>query len=244
MDRMRAEDRTCLHEPDSLFRNGPRLNVTTSVAFSKIKRIKEKAAKGTTINDVVLAAFSGAVRRYSVAVAGRPLPPDTLMRAFCAVSMPDDPRRSPDDLYNDFIMPSMRLPVGADTPQQRLLQAHEVMSDLKQSKVGWIVSKLSAVLARLGLDALCGDTQQKVFGKHSFVYSNVPGYQKPAHLFGPPHKIERFATYYPNMISQLLFMSYCDQLTMSLSTDVDVVKKPQVLLECFEHEVNEWAAQC
>jgi hypothetical protein len=244
LDKMCAEDRTCFHEPDTLFRNGPRLNCTTSVEFAKIKKIKDSAVKGTTINDVVLAAFCGAARRYSLAVTGSPLPSNTLMRAFCAVSLPDAHDRAADDLYNDFIMPSMRLPVGADSPQQRLTEAHAVMADLKQSKVGWIIAQLSSVLARLGLDGLAGDTQQRLFGKHSFVYSNVPGYQKPAYLFGPPHKIERFATYYPNMISQLLFLSYCDQLTMSLSTDVDVVKKPKVLLECFVSEVNEWAAQC
>jgi len=102
------------------------------------------------------------------------------------------------------------------------------------------MGKLLTVASRLGLDAIVGQTQSTVFSKHSFVYSNLPGFTQPAYVWGVPHHVEAFAVYYPNVVSQLLFLSYNGQLSCSLSTDAATVKQPKLLVDAFATEVEEW----
>jgi NRPS condensation-like uncharacterized protein len=63
----------------------------STVDFKMVKDIKNTCPKGTTVNDVVLTAFTGAIRRYMASEKdpALDLPDDPLMRSFCAASMPD-----------------------------------------------------------------------------------------------------------------------------------------------------------
>lgn len=241
MEKLPAEDPSCFHSPKTTFIVPCKYaTVKSSVSLSDLKAIKEKCPAGTTLNDVVLTAFCGALRRYSEACAGESLKADQLMRAFCAVAMPDLRGRAAEDCYNNFVMPSLELPVGVASRGARLLKARETMNQLKVSLTGPITEWLSCLLGRLGLDALAGETQLKIFPLHSFVYSNVPGFDRPTFLFGGKNKIKSFESYYPNMISQTLFLSYCNVLTFSLTTDPTVVSKPQALVDAFAEEVSVW----
>ena len=51
----------------------------------------------------------------------------------------------------------------------------------------------------------------------------------------------RIGVYYPNMISQAIFVSYAGEMTFSLSTDASVVKRPSLLTALFVEEVGSWA---
>ena len=67
---------------------------------------------------------------------------------------------------------------------------------------------------RLGLESIIGKTQNAMFARHAFVYSNVPGFTQPVYLFAAPDeparygKIEQFGVFYENLNSQIIFMSY------------------------------------
>ena len=271
LDKIRNEDPTCLHKPGALFpRATPRANVSASVPLAHVKAIRAAAPPGTTLNDVILACFVGGLRRYAEAV-GEPIESEPLVRALCAVSVPRRVHRSkrapplparllscsPTELvrarggrqasrphpqmYNDFLLPSIRLPVGEKTPNARLEAVRRLMAETKASRSGYIMSRLLTLLSSLGLDAFIGQTQLTVFGKHSFIYSNLPGFTQPVHLFDARAKVERFAVYYPNLVSQLLFLSYDGQLTCSLSTDAATITQPQTLVDCFVVEVAKCA---
>eukprot|EP00929_Paragymnodinium_shiwhaense_P008859 TRINITY_DN112830_c0_g1_i1.p1 TRINITY_DN112830_c0_g1~~TRINITY_DN112830_c0_g1_i1.p1 ORF type:complete len:499 (+),score=80.12 TRINITY_DN112830_c0_g1_i1:102-1598(+) len=241
LEKLPAEDSSCFHEPKTLFPATCKYAaVTSEVQLSDLKDIKSRMPAGTTLNDVVLTAFCGALRKYSANVAKHDIKPDQLMRAFCAVALPDMPGRPAEDMYNNFVMPSFEMPIGASQRDARLSTAHKTMEELKTSLTGPITQQLSGVLGRLGLDALAGDTQLKVFPLHSFVYSNVPSFEQPAYLFGGKHKIENLEVYYPNLISQTIFFSYCDKMMFSLTTDPTVVAKPRALVDAFVEEVAEW----
>lgn len=242
LDQLRNEDKTCFHEPGSLFpRRNRRSTVSAWVSMTDVKGIKAASPAGTTINDVVLCAFIGAVRRYAAAV-GSPLAKDTLLRALCVVSLPDESHRKPGDLYNNFIMPSIVLPIGPDTRAERLDAVRAVMHATKSSAAGFFMGQLLTVAARLGLDAMVGATQNKVFSKHAFVYSNMPGFERTVHLFGTDHPVDRFAVYNPNMVSQCFFLSYRGELCFSLSTDAATVEQPSLLVDSFAAEIKEWSA--
>ena len=200
------------------------------------------ACPGATVNDIVLAAFLGALRKYmkkqgDAAVDAKAV----LIRALCAVALPDRLKRSAgDELFNDFVMPSFELGVSATDRPARLAAAQSAMRELKGSFAGPLTMMINGVLARLGLEAFMGDTTLKAFSNHSFVYSNVPGFEEPVYVFGKA-KVAAIAAYYPNVVSQTIFISYCDQLGFSLITDASVVKKPKLLTAAFVEEVEEWA---
>ena len=91
--------------------------------------------------------------------------------------------------------------------------------------------------------------QLAVFSKHSFVYSNLPGFDRPIYVWGAPGqpasvgKVERIAAYYQNIVSQLIFLSYAGQLTVCLTTDPAALAKPQRLADLIAREVVEWEAE-
>jgi len=239
---VKPEPTNPFHTSNTLFdKNTQFQTVTSSIQFKDVKEIRQSCPPGTTINDIILTAFCGALDRYAKKhgedLAGK------LMRAFCAVSMPDAPGRAKEDMYNDFVMPSFDLPVGIPSSAKRLEKARETMGKLKVSLVGPITTCLSHVLGRLGLDAVAGDTQLDTFPKHSFVYSNVPGFEQPVYLFSNASKITGFQVYYPNVISQVIFLSYCDKMTMSLCTSPDVVKEADFLVKAFVDEIEAWKTE-
>ena len=45
------------------------------------------------------------------------------------------------------------------------------------------------------------------------------------------------------MVSQVIFLTYCDQLTMSLNTSRSVVADPELLCALFVREVRAWAKE-
>ena len=243
LDQLCNEDPTCFHTPGSLFpRANKRSTVSSWVSMDDIKAIRSSSPAETTINDIVLSAFVAAIKRYANAV-NHPLTERTLLRALCVASLPDDPKRK-GALYNDFIMPSIRLPVGPDGREDRLRAVHSIMDAAKRSYAGFFMGRLLTVAARLGLDAVVGQTQNTVFGKHAFVFSNMPGFTEPVHLLlGAGARVERFAVYNPNLISQCFFLSYNGELCFSLSTDAATVVQPSLLVESFAEEVSEWAAR-
>lgn len=241
-DQQKPEDASCYHVPKTIFDNEKRVLACSVVSLSDIKAIRTASPAGTTLNDVILAAFCGALDRYAAAEK-TPLNAGSLMRSFCAVSMPDIKGRPKEDMYNNFLMASFELPVGHSTSAARLAAAKATMDKVKTSMVGIITDKLSHLLGRLGLDNLASDTQLKVFPLHSFVYSNVPGFEQPVYLFTNKSKITSFEVYYPNIIHQSLFLSYCDQLTFSLTTCPKIVKNPQALVQAFVDEVAQWKSE-
>lgn len=242
MDKLPLETPSCFHEPGTIGDpSKPVSCVSASVKFSDIKVILKASPEGTTINDVILAGFCGALRRYAKEVGGKDLAADTLMRSFIAVSLPDHPGRPAEDMYNDFMMPSFNLPVGASTTTARLDAIKTIMAGVKVSLTGPITTGFSHLLGRLGLDKLAGDTQLKVFPRHSFVYSNVPGFEQPVYLFGGKSQVRRFEAYYPNMITQTLFLTYCDNLSFSVTTNL--LTSPETLTRNFVEEIAAWVAE-
>jgi len=239
LDQLCDEDDTCLHAPGALFpRATPRVHVSATVPLAELKTIRAASAPGTTLNDVILACLVGALRRYATA-RGRPIDGAPIVRALVAVSVPRV--QASGEMFNDFVLPSITMPVGAPSFAARLTAVREIMVETKASRAGFIMSTLLTVLSRLGLDTLVGQTQLKVFSKHAFVFSNLPGFTQPVHLFGDTSaRVERLEAYFPNLVSQLLCLSYNGQLTLSLSTVADAtgIEQPQKLVQCFADEVT------
>eukprot|EP00008_Paramoeba_atlantica_P000011 CAMPEP_0201505236 /NCGR_PEP_ID=MMETSP0151_2-20130828/85652_1 /ASSEMBLY_ACC=CAM_ASM_000257 /TAXON_ID=200890 /ORGANISM="Paramoeba atlantica, Strain 621/1 / CCAP 1560/9" /LENGTH=400 /DNA_ID=CAMNT_0047899071 /DNA_START=477 /DNA_END=1679 /DNA_ORIENTATION=+ len=224
-----THDYGALYPPKSI-----RTHYTAWIPFSHIKDIRNKK-EGATINDVLMTAFSAALRKYGEA---RGKPAEGTIRALCAFSLPD--QRDPTEMYNNFLLPSVELPVTTPDRDECLKKVVGVMNGLKKSLVAIIQAKLIGVLGKLGLDAVISELQLKVFAAHSIVYSNVPGHDQPIYLFGPKRKVDKVAVYYPNMIPQAIFLSYQGQLSFSLITDEGQMPDSRRLVDFFVEEINSW----
>ncbi|MEA2219941.1 MAG: diacylglycerol O-acyltransferase / wax synthase [Solirubrobacteraceae bacterium] len=135
-------------------------------------------ARGATVNDALLAAVAGMLRRY-LAAAGEP--PDKPLVALVPVSV----RRPGEEGGNRISTVLVDLPVGEPDPGARIDAIHATMAELKDSAAvragallagatGWAPPLVSSGLAR----AMGG---VRAF---NLVVSNVPGPQQPFWLNG------------------------------------------------------------
>ena len=247
MDKLPSEPASCLHPtPDAVFPPAARRVLASSiVSFGDVKTIRKACPAGTSINDVVLTAFCAALTRYVQRVTPDAPVSDLLVRALCAVALPGGGRGMESRLFNNIILPSMPLCVGTryGSRLERLEAVRGVMARVKTSAVGSIAVWLNSVLMALGLEELAGATNVRIFGKHSFVYSNVPAFARTVRIFGD-YDVAQFRAWYPNMISQTVFVSYRDTLSFSLVTEpVAGLAQPQLLTDLFAEEVRQWAEE-
>lgn len=245
LDKIPKESCSIFHEaPGKILGNDPanprKHVVSDTVALGDVLYIKN-ALQPCTVNDVILTAFCAAARRYA-ADLGDESGAKAICRALIAVSMPDDPERLDWETYNDFVMPSTKLPVfghDGDTAS-RFAAVQAAMKSVKKSRAGYIQAVLVAILEKFGLDKVAGATQKKIFAKHSFVYSNLPGYDQP--VFLAKKQITKWGIFFPNMITQIIFFSYNGKLSLSISTDDKVLKNPTRLNDLFQAEIEAWKA--
>jgi len=241
-DQAKTETGTCVHAPHTVFPRENRRSIAVStMPFQPVKDIKESL--GVTVGDVILTGFCGAIRRYLEHFKDPSLasPEGPLMRSFCAVSMPDmkDRLSGPDSIYNKFVMPSLTLSMKKDR-KDRLEDTVATMNKVKTSLEGPLTLMLTSVMGQLGLEEFAGKTSEKVFANHSFVYSSVPAFEKPVLAFG--QKCSGLQGFYANIVTQTIFMTYNGNLTFSLMTDKSIVKDPQLLVDLFVTEMNDWHA--
>jgi len=184
-----------------------------------VKAIKK--AFGGTLNDVVLAIVSGAVRTF---LTKRGLDADALdIRALVPVSVRAHDERG--QLGNRVTQLTASLPVNLDDPVQRLHVVHETTATLKESRqalggevlmaVGeWTLPQLVVQAARLAARTR----------PYSLIVTNVPGPQMPLYLLGALMR-----TAYPvvplfqNLALVVGLFSYNGSLYWGLNADWDQI---------------------
>jgi hypothetical protein len=232
--------------------SGKRVNVMVpDVSLAFVKELKNTA--NATLNDVILAVFSGAVRRYNLqmeeAQAGsaddvallrgwasmRRAP---VMRALVPFGFPKttDPN-DPDAMDNCIAFLSVPLAVGSSTETDRVAQINKVMGKIKNSMKAvvnlWTVNKLNPCLPKSEQVKLAGGT----FARHSVVFSNLPGPHKPVYWGGG--EITHIIPCFLNVLPQVILFSYAGKITMTLTVDPEF--KGDVFAECYKQQFRELA---
>jgi hypothetical protein len=102
----------------------------TAVPVHSLELVKKiKSAANGTVNDVVYAAFAGALRRYTQQTSpGADL--DARCRALCPLAFPRDAGAP---LTNDWTFVQTDVPVGGATPAERFRATHEIFERIKGS---------------------------------------------------------------------------------------------------------------
>jgi diacylglycerol O-acyltransferase / wax synthase len=197
-----------------------------------------KSALGGTVNDVVLAAVTGALRAFAIRrgrdVAGMEL------KAMVPVSVRAEAERGA--LGNRVA--AMYAPLPLYDARQRFAIIHEAMGGLKESgqAVGAeVLTRLAGFAAPTVLDQASRlQTRQRFF---NLVVTNVPGPQFPLYLQG-----RRLRAFYPqvpltlNTALGIAIMSYDGRLGFGLLGDYDAMPDLEEVADDLERSIDELAA--
>jgi WS/DGAT/MGAT family acyltransferase len=224
-------------DPNTAFKGklGVRKKVawTEPMALDRIKKVG-KAIQTATLNDVLIATVTGAMRRY---LKTKNTPVNELdLRVTVPVNI-----RKPGtefELGNKFSLVFLPLPVHLEDPVLRLKEVKKRMDRLKTSPDPYINFGL---LSSIGyLPPGIAKKAAALFGnKASGVLTNVPGPRQPLYFSGK--KIEKFMFWVPrsgHIGLGVSILSYNNCVIVGIASDEGLMPDPEVLLEGFEDEFN------
>jgi WS/DGAT/MGAT family acyltransferase len=221
---------------DTVFR-GP-LGTAKRCAWSSILPLEKVKAYGkrvdSTINDVLLAGVTGALRSYLI---GRGEEVDGLdIRAIIPVNLrPDD---EVGQLGNRFGLVFLALPVGLGGTADRLQTLKRRMDDIKNSSEAVVTF---AVLNALGMTTPeVESVAVKFFGsKATAVMTNVPGPKEQIYLAGAP--IDGIMFWVPQSARLgigVSILSYAGQVRLGVATDARLIPDPDTIIRMFQEDIE------
>ncbi len=189
-------------------------------------------AYGATVNDVLVAVTTGALRRY-LERRGEPTS-GVAIRASVPVNL--RPLADAHRLGNAFGLVFLTLPIGIADPGRRLRAIKKEMDGLKKSPEAVVAF---GVLTLMGLAPL--EVEQlglRFFGsKASAVLTNVPGPKAPLYLAG--RKIDKVMFWVPqsgHLGLGISILSYAGGVMLGIATDAGLVPDPERIVENFKVE--------
>ena len=189
-------------------------------------------AFGATVNDVLVATATGALRRYMEARGEKTA--GVAIRASMPVNL--RPIERAHELGNAFGLVFLTLPVGIADPERRLRAIKKEMDALKQSPEALVAF---GVLSLMGLAPV--EVEQvglRFFGsKATAVLTNVPGPRQPLYLAG--RRIDRVMFWVPQsgrLALGISIISYAGGVMLGIATDARLVPDPERIVEAFKTE--------
>ena len=205
---------------------------TSPLSLQEIKHVAH--AHDATVNDVLLAAVSGALRHYlqdhdsSVAE----------IQAMVPFNLRDLDQPVPRDLGNKFGLVFMPLPVGTSGSYRRLVNVHRRMQEIKNGRDGAV---------SYGMLSLTGLTPEPVerriidmfSAKGTAVITNVPGPREPVYLAGTPIRTVLFwAPTSGHIGMSISIFSYRGDVTVGLMVDAALIPEPDQIVTALEQELD------
>ncbi len=193
---------------------------TEPVPLSTVKRIAH--AHHATVNDVLLAAVTGALRHYLQDRGG----PVAEIQAMVPFNLRPLDQPIPRKLGNRFGLVFLPLPVGTSGSYRRLLEVHHRMQELKDGRDGAVSYGL------LSLTGLAPEPVERRIidmftAKTTAVMTNVPGPPEPVYLAGTPVRTVLFwAPTSGHMGMSVSIFSYRGEVTVGLMVDAALVPDP------------------
>lgn len=192
-------------------------------------------SNGVTLNDVILAAVTGALRRTlgptATTSAGRP--PRVLVPVGGATG---------GEGGNAFSFVVTDLPVHLADPRSVLEQIHADMAERKASRQAADLAPLFSVVDLVPIPVL-QHLAPEVLSRQPFVnlaVTNLPGSPLPLHLLGARlRELHPIVTGVGNIACIVGVLSYCDRLGVGITVDPDVVPDADGLLHALEEAGTE-----
>jgi diacylglycerol O-acyltransferase len=152
---------------------------SSPLPLPQIKRIAH--AHGATVNDVLLAAVSGALRHYLQDNGGEVAE----IQAMVPFNLRPLDEPVPRSLGNKFGLVFLPLPVGTSGSYRRLTEVHDRMRDIKNGRDGPVSYELLS-LAGMTPEPVERRIIDLFTAKSTAVITNVPGPKEPVFLAGTP----------------------------------------------------------
>lgn len=224
-------DRSALHGPE--LAGEKRVAWTRSLDLARVKEIKNRL--GATVNDVLLAAVSGAFRRYveqHPAEAG-------LDRV--RVSMPVNVRPPSETprMENKFAAVILDLPVQVEGLRERLKETRRRMNALKRSVEPIVYYGAVNVLVKILPKSWSHGLIDFYAKKCTAVLSNVPGPQEPMSIAGS--RIRGMLFWVPqraNIGLGISILSFSGEVRIGAFSDVAVMSRPDAFIRAVEEEID------
>lgn len=225
------------NDPPSRFKG--RLGVRKRVAWADPVPLAEVKALcrslGCTVNDVLIAAVSGALRAYLLEHEQEAVKLPEI-RATVPVNL--RPLEHAKELGNHFGLVFLTLPVNEANPLERVYQVHERMNELKASRQATVAFGLLAALG-MGPQAVQKPALDLLSEKATMVLTNVPGPQQPLYLAGGEVKDMMFWVPQSGTIGMgVSILSYNGQVFLGLMTDRRLVNDPAKIIDRFSVELE------
>ncbi len=222
-------------DPQTIFK-GP-LSLAKRAVWSQpiaIPLLKQTARiTGSTINDVVLAAVSGALRRYLVAHE-QPVA-DLYLRAVVPVNL--RPIEEAADMGNRFGLVFLPLPVGVEEPLDRVFEVRGRMAAIKKSPEAILTFQILRLLGRT--PRLLYDGVVTLFGQRATaVMTNVIGPPEPLSIAGTRLRQVMFWVPCSGRLGMgVSIFSYAGNLQVGIATDGSLVPDPGCIIDGFHAEI-------
>ncbi len=224
-------------DPDTSFKG--RLGVRKSAVWTdpmpldKIK-IVGRTISTATLNDVLIATVTGAMRRYLKSRNYRVNELD--LRVVVPVNI-----RKPgteDELGNKFSLVFLPLPVYLEDPVLRLKEVKRRTDHLKKSPDAILNFGLLSAIGLLPPN-IARKLAHQFSNRASAVLTNVPGPREPLYFAG--RKISNIMFWVPRTGTiglGISILSYDGKVTVGITADEGLMPDPEVLLYGFEDEFN------
>jgi len=202
-----------------------------------VKRLA--AARGWTVNDVLMSALASALRRY--ALSHGDLPVD--VRAIVPVNLrpPHDPEQArTDPRHNWFGLVFLELPLRDPDRESRAAKLRREMDRIKTSKEALVSLGFLEALGRS--PTVVDRFVDEIFArKASIVVTNVPGPRQPVELAGCRLRDMAFWAPHPcGLGCGASILSYAGMFRLGMRSDVAVVADPELVTRYFEEELEDW----
>lgn len=210
---------------------------TATLALADLKQTSKHL--GATLNDVVLAISTGALRTLLLRHDGKADHP-------LVASVPMGFDFSPERIWgNKFSGVLVALPVHLADPLQRVRQVHETATEAKETNqlIGpELINRWAAYFPPAGMAALFkrlanADGQNKT---HNLSISNVPGPREPGRVGGAlVTEIYSVGPLTAGSGLNITVWSYVDQLNISVLSDAATLEDPHELTEAMVADLIE-----
>jgi diacylglycerol O-acyltransferase / wax synthase len=206
---------------------------TDNIPLAEIKAIRR--VTGSTVNDVLVAAISGALGRY---LRQRGFATEGLnFRAVVPVNL-----RADEDalrLGNAFGLVFLSLPVGVVDPLDRLWELKRRMDEIKGTPEAVVAF---GILTTIGLappevhDAVVNMFEKKA----TTVITNVPGPAQQLFLAGQPISSMTFWVPQSGRLGLgISLLSYAGRVMVAVAVDEGLIPDPESIIEAFGAELND-----
>lgn len=187
-----------------------------------------------TINDVLVAAVSGAVARHLRETDEHP----ACLHAMVPFNLRPLDEPLPPELGNRFGVVLLELPVGIEDPVERVRAVHAQMAAIKDSDEGALSYAILQALGRtpVQLEELFVDYTS---AKATMVMTNVPGPTRTVSFAGAPLRgVLAWAPCSGSVGMSVSVFSYGGKVTVGFLTDAGLIPEPDRLVEHFRTELQ------